>query len=271
MGRVVAYLRVSTEDQAESRAGLDAQADACRAHAERAGAELVGPFADPGVSGAAPLDTRPGLIEALAQLGAGDVLLVAKRDRLGRDPVAVAMIEAAVTRQGARVVSAAGEGTADDDPSSVLMRRIIDAFAEHERLLIKARTRAALTAKRRRGQRTGNVPIGYALVDDGQRSKAGNLVGLVVDPAKVATMRLVRELRGEGRSLREIAGELDQRGIPTPNGAAHWSHNSIAKILARPIPGEAEPTASPTPVVEVIATTVSIMDTVAQVEGPDHG
>ena len=244
MGRVVAYLRVSTEDQAESRAGLDAQIDACRAHAERAGAELVGPFADEGVSGAAALDKRPGLIEALAQVGAGDVLLVAKRDRLGRDPIIVAMIEAAVVRQGGRVVSVAGEGTDDDSPTSILLRRITDAFAEYERLLIKARTLAALGAKRRRGQRTGNVPLGYALVDDGQRSKAGNLVGLVVDPAKVETMRLVRELRAEGRSLREIASQLDQRGIPTPNGAAHWSHNSIAKILARPIPGEAEPAAT---------------------------
>ena len=236
MGRVIAYLRVSTEAQGESRAGLDAQLDACRAHAARAGAGLVGPFVDPGVSGAAPLDARPGLVEALAQVGAGDVLLVAKRDRLGRDPVVVAIIEAAVGKRGGRVVSAAGEGTDGDDPASVLMRRIVDAFAEHERLLIKARTRAALSAKRSRGQRTGNVPLGFALADDGQRSKSGNLVGLVVDPERVETMVLVRQLRDEGRSLREIAGELDRRGIHPHQGAAHWHHSSVAKVLARPIP-----------------------------------
>ena len=236
MGRSVVYLRVSTEEQGESKAGLDAQLDACRAHAARVGSEVVGPFVDPGISGAAPLDARPGLIEVLAQIRAGDVLLVAKRDRLGRDPIIVAMLESAVQRQGGRVVSAAGEGTDDDSPTSILMRRIIDAFAEYERLLIKARTRAALGAKRKRGQRTGNIPIGYGLVDDGNRSKAGGLVGLVVDPVKVATMELVHQLRAEGRSLREIAGELDRRGIPTPNGAAHWHHSSVAKILARPVP-----------------------------------
>ena len=236
MGRVVAYLRVSTEDQAESRARLDAQLDACRAQAARAGAELVGPFGDPGVSGAAPLDARPGLVEALAQVGADDVLLVAKRDRLGRDPIIVAMIEVAVSRQGGRVVSAAGQGTDDDSPASILMRRIIDAFAEHERLLIKSRTRAALMARQRRGQRTGNVPLGFALVDDGQRSKAGHVVGLVVDPARVEIMVLVRQLRDEGRSLREIASELDRRGIHPHQGAAHWHHSSVAKVLARPIP-----------------------------------
>lgn len=83
--RMLAYLRVSTEEQAQSGAGLKGQEDACRRCAEREGACLVGPFADEGVSGAAGLDKRPGLIDALSALETGDVLLVAKRDRPGRD------------------------------------------------------------------------------------------------------------------------------------------------------------------------------------------
>src|SRR4051812_33037422 len=168
MVRAVAYLRVSTDEQSESGAGLNAQLDACRAHAARQGWPLAGPFRDEAVSGARPLDQRPGLLDAVAELGPGDVLLVAKRDRLGRDPIAVAFIEKAVTERGARVVSAAGEGTADDDPTSILMRRIIDAFAEYERLVIKARTRAALRAKRARGERVGKVPLGAVVHGDGR-------------------------------------------------------------------------------------------------------
>src|SRR3954471_18853779 len=122
--RAVAYLRVSTDEQAASGAGLHAQLDACRAHADRMAWELVGPFTDEGVSGAAPLDRRPALIEALAEIGKGDVLIVAKRDRLGRDPIAIATIEAAIGRKKGRVVSAAGQGTEDDGPESILMRRI---------------------------------------------------------------------------------------------------------------------------------------------------
>src|SRR5580693_3786511 len=167
--RVVIYLRVSTDEQAESGLGLEAQLAACKAMAARMGWEVVVILED-AMSGGLPLEKRTILMDALAELGKGDVLLVAKRDRLSRgDMMTTAMIEAAVQRAGARVVSAAGEGTESDDPASVLMRRIIDAFGEYERLLIKARTRAALRAKKARGERYGQVPYGRRLAGDGIR------------------------------------------------------------------------------------------------------
>ena len=104
---IVAYLRVSTLSQAESGAGLAAQEDACR----RAAPSLASVYRDEGVSGSTGLDKRPALLAAIGELGKGDALLVAKRDRLGRDPLAVAMIESAVKRKGAKIISAAGEGT----------------------------------------------------------------------------------------------------------------------------------------------------------------
>ena len=66
-------------------------------------------------------EKRPVLLDAIAALGPGDILMVAKRDRLSRgDPFVTAMIEAAVQRAGARILSAAGEGTESDEPSSIL-------------------------------------------------------------------------------------------------------------------------------------------------------
>jgi site-specific DNA recombinase len=232
--RVVVYRRVSTDEQAASGLGLDAQLHACKAWADREGAELVGPF-DDDMSGAEPLDKRAGLLDALAALERGDVLMVAKRDRLGRDPIVVAMIESAATRKGCRVVSAAGEGTADDDPASVLMRRMIDAFAEYERLIIKARTRAALAAKRRRGERTGQTPYGMTVVDDGRRSKRSNLpVALVVEPAEAAVVAEVKALAAAGWSLRRIARTLDARGVRPKSGGPSWSHTSVRSLIRRP-------------------------------------
>jgi len=222
--RVVAYLRVSTDEQTESGLGLAAQADQCRGFVERQGGSLVGPFADEGVSGATGLDKRPNLLVAIAELSKGDALLVAKRDRLGRDPIAIAMIEAAVRRKGARVVSVAGEGTDSDSPTDVLMRRIVDAFAEYERLVIGARTKAALQAKIRRGERCGTVRYGFDLGAD--------CVTLIQNGAEQAVIRGIIENRELGASLREIASDLNRRGVPTRNGRP-WRHTTIQRILER--------------------------------------
>jgi DNA invertase Pin-like site-specific DNA recombinase len=55
----------------------------------------------------------------------------------------LAMMESTVKHQGTQVVSAAGANTDSDEPSAILMRHLIDAFAEDERLSISARTKAA--------------------------------------------------------------------------------------------------------------------------------
>ncbi len=219
------YLRVSTGEQAESGAGLAAQADACRAFAQAQGWTVLGEYSDAGASGAAGLDKRPGLLEAVADLGRGSVLLVAKRDRLGRDAIVLAMIESAVARKGARIVSAAGEGTESDEPTAILMRRLIDAFSEFERHVIKARTRSAMQAKRRRGERVGQIPFGWTLEADGRT--------LSPDPAEQAVIEKIRELRAAGHTLRAIASELTRQGITTREGHATWTHQTVASILKR--------------------------------------
>ena len=69
---------------------------------------------------------------AIDALGKGDVLLVAKHNRLARDPLTACWLETEISKRGARIVSAAGEGTDDDGPISVLMRRIIDIPAHRQ-------------------------------------------------------------------------------------------------------------------------------------------
>lgn len=220
--RVVGYLRVSTEDQA---LGPEAQRAALVRWCSANGAELVATFEDRGVSGGAALDARPGMLaalDALADHGAG-VLLVAKRDRLARDPMIAAMVEAAAERSGAHVVSAAGEGTDGADPTSILMRRIVDAFAEYERLIIRARTKSALAVKSGRGERVGQVPFGARLAADG--------VHLEANPAELRVLELVRELRAEGLSIRAIADRLDADGVPARGG--RWHPTTVARLLDR--------------------------------------
>lgn len=210
--RYVIYLRISTDEQADSKAGLNAQLDSCRAHIKRNSGECLDVFSDEGISGAAGLEKRPGLLQAIASLDKGDTLLVAKRDRLGRDPIVTAMIESAIARKKARVVSAAGEGTDGDSPSDVLMRRMIDAFAEYERLIIKARTSSALQAKKTRNERVGSIPYGFRLSGDG--------VHIEENPAEQEVITEIRRLGTAGLNLPAICRELERKGFTTRTGKA---------------------------------------------------
>jgi DNA invertase Pin-like site-specific DNA recombinase len=221
--RAYGYLRVSTEGQADSGLGLEAQRSALTAAAARHHLELGDVFTDAGLSGALELADRPGLFAAVNALKRGDVLLVAKRDRLGRDVVAVAMLERLVARKGARILSAAGEGTEGTDAASMLQRRILDAFGEYERLIIGQRTKAALKAKRDRGERAGNVPFGYTLNANGRTLDAN------ADEQRV--IELLRELKAAGYTLRAIADELNRQGFTTRRGTA-WRHQYVAALAA---------------------------------------
>lgn len=206
----VAYLRVSTEDQ---QLGPEAQRAAIERWAATAGVTVVAWHVDHGVSGGAELDKRPALqlaLDALEQSAAG-ALVVAKRDRLARDVVLAALIERLVGKSGARVVSAAGEGGDDaNDPSSMLMRRIVDAFAEYERALIRARTRAALAVKKKRGERAGNVPFGYKLM--------ANAVSLERDEREQLVIAHALELRASGASVRGVVMQLKAAGVVGRSG-----------------------------------------------------
>ena len=218
----VGYLRVSTDEQ---HLGPDAQRDALDRWCAANGCRLASVHLDQGVSGGAALDRRPGLLDALdaVKSSGAAVLLVAKRDRLARDPMVAAMVEAGVKRSGARIVSAAGEGTESDDPTAILMRRIVDAFAEYERLIIKSRTRSALAVKARRGERVGQIPYGYRLNADG--------LHLDDDPTEQRVIGLVLGLRADGLSFRAITDQLNADAVPARG--SRWHPTTLSRMVKR--------------------------------------
>lgn len=221
--RGVAYIRVSTEEQADSGLGLEAQRAAIRAAAERMGLEIIEWFADEGISGG-KIEERLGLLDAIEAVKRGHVLIVSRRDRLARDSMLACWIEKEVAKRQGRIVSVAGEGTDNDDPTSVLMRRIIDAFAEYERLMIGVRTKAALRVKVRRGERVGRYAhYGYRLDETGAQ---------VEDAHEKAGILLMLELRASGASLDEISKALEQRGFLGRNGN-RLSTGTIFKVIRR--------------------------------------
>ncbi len=201
--RAVIYLRVSTEEQAASGLGLEAQRLACGQAVYGKGGEVVAVLADEGVSGAVPAHERPGVGEALALIGAGeaDTLVVAKLDRLGRSAYDVLGVAQQAEREGwALVVLDLGLDTTT--PVGRFTLTILAAVAELERNLIRQRTRDALAAKKARGERVGRPPVLSAEV--------------------VAEVRALRA----SLTLREVAEVLNRQGVPTARGGP-WSASTV--------------------------------------------
>ena len=136
----MAYLRVSTEDQ---NLGTEAQRAAITAWAARTGVEVLSWHEDR-LSGGVGVDGRPGLLNALEALRGhqAGILVACKRDRIARDVIVAATVEQMARDAGAHVVTADGVAV-EDTPEGALMRGLMDLFAQYERSVIKARTKAA--------------------------------------------------------------------------------------------------------------------------------
>lgn len=222
--KVIGYRRVSTQEQSNSGLGLEAQQLAITVAAARLGLPLAETFTDAGVSGGLALEQRPALLAALNALGKGDVLVIAKRDRLGRDLLNCALIQRLVERKKARVVSAAGEGSDDDGPTSVLMRTIVDAFSQYERALIQSRTRAALAVKKTRNERIGGLPYGSRLAGDGRT--------LEPHAEEQRALTLLLELRAAGCTMAAVAARLNELGFRSRAGG-RWTKQAVHMQLVR--------------------------------------
>src|SRR5262245_57717797 len=106
----VALLRVSTTRERQAL-GLEAQREAIAAWAKKAGVRIIAEHVDE-ASGAAPVDQRPALVAALAELATrrAGTLVVARVDRLARDPAVQVLVERELERVGARLAVALDEG-----------------------------------------------------------------------------------------------------------------------------------------------------------------
>ncbi len=122
------------------------------------------------------------------------MLVVHDQSRLGRRFASLALLEELEDR-GVRVYVAASRRFAD----SSLLTAIEGGMAVEERRKIRERTRAAMAAKRRRGEWVGRVPFGFRVSPFGK---------LEQDPVALTIRKRALRLQREGKSLRVIAGSL---------------------------------------------------------------
>jgi DNA invertase Pin-like site-specific DNA recombinase len=218
------YVRVSTEEQADSGLGLESQRQRIRAYCEMKGLQLASVFEDPGLSGGKPLGCRPAGCRLLAEARhKKPIVVVAKLDRLFRSVADAAQTIADFDRRGIELVAIC-EGFDMTNPYGRAMAQMASVFAELERAMIRDRTRSAMKVKRDRGERISrHVPFGWDFGASGM---------LVENLGEQESLAWIRQLHGEGRSLRGIAEMLNARGVK-PKRANRWLHSSVLRILTR--------------------------------------
>lgn len=206
--RVVGYVRVSTEDQADQGVSLADQRRRIQQYAELYELELIEVIEDAGAS--AKSLNRPGIARALELLSAGQAegLLVAKLDRLTRSVRDLGeLLEGPLA--GRDLLSVA-EQLDTSSAAGRMVTRMLAVVSEWEREAIGERTSAALQHMKQQGRRVGAVPYGYQLAEDGQH--------LVEHSAEQEVLEQARELRAAGLSLRAVADELAERGFLSRTG-----------------------------------------------------
>jgi DNA invertase Pin-like site-specific DNA recombinase len=206
----VGYVRVSTQEQADSGAGLAAQRAAIEAECNRRGWVLVSILEDRGVS-AKSTKNRDALAAAIALIEAGgaDALVVAKLDRLSRSLIDFSTLMERARSAGWAIVLL----DMDFDmttPTGELMSNMLACFAQFERRIIGQRTKDGLAAKRAAGVQLGRPRT---------------------TPDKVVA-RIERE-RTAGKSLNAIAQRLNDDAIPTAQGGAQWHASTVKAVLER--------------------------------------
>ena len=178
MSRTFAYCRVSTIEQTTENQAREIASGGFAIEPRSMIAETI--------SGSTPALQRPGFAKLLDRLEAGDVLIVTKLDRLGRNAMDVRATVELLAERGVRVHCLALGGVDLTSPAGKMTMAVIAAVAEFERDLLIERTQAGL----KRAKAAGKVVGRPAALDEHQR-------GLVIQG------------RQEGQSLAQLAKRFD--------------------------------------------------------------
>lgn len=176
MSRTFAYCRVSTSDQTTDNQVREIEAAGFKIEHKRVVAETV--------SGSTPAMERKGFARLVDRLEDGDVLIVTKLDRLGRNAMDVRATVERLEGEGVRVHCLALGGVDLTSAAGKMTMGVLNAVAEFERDLLIERTQAGLSRARSEGKKLGR----RSSLSDAQRAD-------------------IRARRAQGVSLGALAGE----------------------------------------------------------------
>jgi len=218
--KAIGYVRVSTDEQAKSGLGLEAQIAKIKAYAELFEIELTEIIADEGISGKTL--ERDGLQKAIKMLKdkKAEGMVIAKLDRLTRNVADLGTLVSTVFDKAE--LYSVSEQINTKNAAGRLVLNVLVSVAQWERETICERTKDALQAKKARGEKTGgNTPFGFDEVNG----------KLIKNEEEQLIINEIKSLKNKGLSLRKIAEALNGRGISTKNGKT-WTATQIQRIAA---------------------------------------
>jgi DNA invertase Pin-like site-specific DNA recombinase len=220
--QIIAYYRVSTDQQGRSGLGLEAQRNAVERYAASIGATIAESFTE---IESGKRNDRPELGRAVkAARITGRRLVIAKLDRLSRNAAFLLNLR----DSGVDFVAA------DMPSANRITVGVMALVAEEEGAAISRRTREALAAAKRRGVKLGNPQGAEPL----RRAGKGNAAAVATvqtqaDQRAAALREILSELQAAGlESLGAIAEALNARGVRTPRGR-QWHRSTVASLLRR--------------------------------------
>ena len=150
MPRVFAYCRVSTVDQTTENQRLEIKAAGFAIEARR--------LIEESISGSVAAKERPGFFKLIERMESGDVLVVTKLDRLGRNAMDVRATVEQLASSGVRVHCLALGGVDLTSPAGKMTMQVIAAVAEFERDLLIERTQSGIVRAKAAGKQFGRPP-----------------------------------------------------------------------------------------------------------------
>ena len=218
------YIRVSSMGQVEGD-GFERQRIAINQYASSHNIEIVQIYEEKGVGGDAETMDRPAFIEMMIALMANGTrtVVIERLDRLSRDMIVQETAIKDFLKQGLSLLSSeVGEENLmvekADNPTRVLVRRILGAIADYDKSMLVAKLRAARMRKKATGVRVeGPKPFGSR-------------------PGEEAAVEVAKSLRMVGKTFVEIAKAMNNSGIPARTHKAKvgkWHATSVRRLLIR--------------------------------------
>jgi site-specific DNA recombinase len=224
-GRIpaAAYYRMSSDKQDRS---IDEQREEVRRYAQENGYEIVREYSDAAISGW-KAEQRAGFqrLIADAQKGSFQAVLCWDQDRFSRFPVLEANHYWYLLDKAGVHIATVAQGRLDLDDLGGWLKASVTQHgkAEYCRDLSRNTVRG-MRERRLKGIWSGRPPYGYRRGEDGKLDLG--------DPAEIAIVRDIFQMRQDGMGFKRIAQVLNERKVPTPQKSL-WGSQTIKYILRR--------------------------------------